>query len=95
MSWPVGTIVVCVDATPPYEGWAPCHPLTENAYYTVANSVIGFRDGAHGPGVVVRELVNPPHPRGGSWSYTASRFRIAESTHTEAGTVRAQETVHV
>ena len=78
MSWSVGTIVVCVDASP---GAAPDHPpLVEGWYYAVTatgRNSIG-RAWVHVSG----QQYQPGH------AHFAQRFRLAESGYSEAATVR-------
>lgn len=81
MTWPVSTIVVCVDASPgPIPVWY-IHLLKVGSYYTIASCYTGI----FGPGVFINEIPGE--------GFIARRFRKAESTHGEAGTVRAQEPV--
>lgn len=81
MNWPIGTGVVCVDAS-----GAP--PLVEGAYYTIRSAHTGVCRGVLGPSVYLHEIQGPRNEYGQEWGYRTERFRIAESTHTEAGSVR-------
>lgn len=105
MSWPAGTIVVCIDDAP--------HPripllfsrgkLVKGDLYTVRKSRPGnFLFGSQSVAVWVNEVTrvvpteyigtaNHPfdHP------FPSDRFRRLESSHSEAGSVRREEPVSV
>lgn len=93
MSWPAGTIVVCIRATDT-EDFSP--PLIKGAYYTVRQFIhgaISTENGAVHSAVYVNETRGPMSWNGTEIALGSTRFRIAESTHSEAGTVRQQEPV--
>ncbi len=90
MSWPVGTIVVCVEGS----SGTPVHaPIAEGSYYTIRDIVPPSFSTLGVTGVRLAEIRNPSPPGFTESNYRADRFRSAESAHSEAGTVRAQEPV--
>jgi hypothetical protein len=95
VSWPVGTIVVCVNTAKnpsrhPEQEYASggLTKLREGAYYTIEEWCDGaeFADGVAG----VR-LVEVPRPPGHYYDWW--RFRRAESSHSESATARKAEPV--
>jgi hypothetical protein len=77
MSWPPGTIVVCIDAA----NILTIKPLVEGAYYTVRRCGIGRnRHGERGLCVYLNEITNHLGRYGLELAYCATRFRIAETT---------------
>lgn len=93
MSWPVGTIVVCVDARirHPYlwEMARPSSPLAEGGYYTVRCTRVSHTEGEI---VHLNEIICRPHPSGNEFGFCPTRFRKAESDHSEAGSIRQEQT---
>lgn len=91
--WAPGTIVVCVNDSPsadPRAGALAPEWVVRGSYYTVRDCfyhVDGYAVRLH----EIRCLINPDW--GVEQTWCASRFRLAESSHSEAGTVRQQEPV--
>lgn len=102
MSWALGTIVVCVDdrlayeplPVPPVNG----QPLAAGHYYTVRACIESwpFREGRR-LAVFLKENKRPGWMHGRlieDFPWGADRFRLAESTHSEAGSVCQKEPVN-
>ena len=79
--WPVGTIVVCINAKGLSIPSKFDKPLEENEYYTVRE----MRQAPRGIwGVRLNEIHGIVHDRlNEEYAFKAKRFRIAESTHNE------------
>ena len=93
--WPPGTIVVCLDASRLLNAVAPCsRPLVEGEYYTIREAGTRLHTGQYVRGVLLNEITRPVHRGTGvEYGFLASRFRPAESTHSESTTVAAQQKV--
>lgn len=92
MSWAPGTIVVCVDASPFVPTGNPV-PLVRDEYYTIRSTRLS-RDQEAVPMVHLKEIVMPIGCKGVEVGFAARRFRLAESTHSEAGSVRREESAN-
>jgi hypothetical protein len=89
VSWPVGTIVVCIrdDWDDLYLRAAnPTRVPTRGEYYTVREDI--------GDGIRLQECICNANPLvGREFAWDKRCFRLAESDHSEAGTVRAEQPV--
>ncbi len=95
MSWPAGTIVVCVDASShniPGVDYEPHvvvgDPLSEGSYYTIRRAGPYDFGMPHGTRSAVFLSENTKICGSMDVPWCATRFRRAESTHSEAGSVR-------
>lgn len=94
MSWPVGTIVVCVDASPlAYPGTTTAE-LVEGHHYTIRS----FFEGMQGPAVHLNEIAcslryDAPRLFGVEAGFRAVRFRLAEGGTCESERARARQPI--
>jgi hypothetical protein len=104
VSWPVGTIVVCVDDFHP-SSFVNGHcqkdriiglSLSKGGLFTIrgdAGAVRFLNNGVEvvAPGVLLNENCRIANGRGGAlpdYPWCADRFRLAESSHSESSTAR-------
>ena len=97
MNWPPGTIVVCVDDRPLNPHLNPPNPvigqaLLRGSYYTVRTTAEAWQfTDDRAPAVWLKENRRRGYYSGeiiDDFPWGKRRFRIAESAHSEAGSVR-------
>ena len=95
MSWPVGTLVVCInDAHDPSR--IITGVLSRGSYYVIRRyigAVMPF-SGTRADGVLLQEIRSKPSPLGGEWCFAAKAFRIAETSIREVVTESMKKPVH-